>query len=49
MYAIATLSVVMSFRPISTIFLLRQSVTTIRLVHPLLLGRLVIKSIKTSF
>jgi hypothetical protein len=49
MYAIATLSVVVFFRPTSTISLLRQSVTTIRLVHPLLLGKLVTKSIETSF
>jgi hypothetical protein len=49
MYAIATLSVVVSFRPTSTISLLRRSVTTIRLVHPSLLGKLVTKSIETSF
>jgi hypothetical protein len=49
MYAIATLSIVMFFRPTSTTLLLRQSNTNIRLVHPLLLGKLVTKSIEASF
>jgi hypothetical protein len=49
MYALAILSVVMSAKPISTTSLLRRSVTTIRLVQPLLLGKPVIKSIETSF
>jgi hypothetical protein len=49
MYAMTTVSIVMSFRPIGITSLLRRSITTIRLVHPLLLGKLVIKSIETSF
>ena len=49
MYAVATLSVVMSLRPASTTSLLRRSVTTIKLVHPSLSGKPVIKSIETSF
>ena len=49
MYALATLSVVMSAKLISTTSLLRRSVTTIRLVQPSLLGKPVIKSIETSF
>jgi hypothetical protein len=48
-HVIAKLSVVIFFRPTSTTFLLRQSVTTIRLVKPLLLDKLVTKSIETSF